>query len=152
MGALSETDLRLFVDGVIHYFKTTTREEPQISSAYLGDTQLQAHEFNGIVSFAGDYNGHVIVSMPARPVRELLLLQHEHDLSDNNLLDAVGELANTLAGNARRELGSGLEISVPIKVQGAHGITARVRQRPYVITLRWNGHPALICVDMDKIR
>jgi hypothetical protein len=47
-----------------------------------------------------------MVSMPGKLVREILLLQHETDLSDGNLLDAVGEIANTLAGNARKALGS----------------------------------------------
>jgi chemotaxis protein CheX len=150
MSSLTESDLRLFVDSVVRYFHVTTRVEPVVSSAYLGDGNLQAHEFNGIVSFSGDFNGHVIVSMPPKPLRELLLLQHEHDLSDVNLLDAVGELANTLAGNARKALGAGLEISVPVKVQGGQGLTARVRQRPYVITLKWNSHPALICVDLER--
>ena len=88
--------------------------------------------------------------MPDRLVRELLLLQHETDWSDGNLLDAVGEIANTLAGNARKTLGSGLEISVPVKLQGAPGIKARVRKHPFVITLRWNRHEAMVCVDMER--
>ena len=115
---------------------------------------MQGHEFNGLVSFSGSYNGHVIVSMPARMVRELLLLQHETDLHDDNLLDAVGEVANTLAGNARKQLGTGLDISVPVKFQGqlndGQGARARLRKRPFVITLRWNHHSALVCVDLER--
>ena len=75
----------------------------------------------------------------------------ETDLSDGNLLDAVGEIANTLAGNARKAMGPDLQISVPIKLQGAHGMKARVRKRPYVITLRWNHHLAMVCVDMERL-
>jgi chemotaxis protein CheX len=121
MANLSETDLRLFVDSIKHYLKTTTRQEPQITSAFLGTGDVQGFEFNGIVSFSGSYNGHVVVSMPARMLRELLLFQHETDMSDSNLLDAVGEIANT-----------------------------RVRKHPFVITLRWNSHEAMVCVDMEK--
>jgi chemotaxis protein CheX len=154
MAQISETELRLFVDSVKNYFAVTTRQEPQVTSAYLGSENMQGHEFNGLVSFSGSYNGHVIVSMPARMVRELLLLQHETDLKDDNLLDAVGEVANTLGGNARKQLGSGLEISVPVKFQGhlsdSQGARTRVRQRPFVITLRWNHHSALVCVDLER--
>jgi chemotaxis protein CheX len=88
--------------------------------------------------------------MPQKLLRELLLLQQETNLSDANLLDAVGEIANTLAGNARKEFGAGLTISVPVKLHGSQGIQARVRQRPYVITFRWNHQPALVCVDMER--
>jgi len=150
MANLSENDLRLFVDSIKNYLRVTTRQEPQITSAFLGTGDVQGFEFNGIVTFSGAYNGQVIVSMPARLLRELLLLQHETDLSDGNLLDAVGEIANTLAGNARKTLGSGLEISVPIKIQGAPGVKSRVRKLPFVITLRWGHHEAMVCVDMER--
>ena len=78
-------------------------------------------------------------------------MQRETDLSESNLLDAVGEIANTLAGNARQTLGNGLEISVPMTMRGRSGRPARVRQHPYVITFRWNTHPGLVCVDLDRV-
>lgn len=150
MDALHETELKLFVDSVRRYFQVVTKQEPQITSAFLGTSDVDGHDFNGIVTFSGTYNGHVMVSMPPQLLRELLLLQGETDLSESNLLDAVGEIANTLGGNARKTLGSGLQISVPVKLHGSSGIRARVRKHPYVITLRWNHQPAMVCVDMEK--
>jgi chemotaxis protein CheX len=150
MTTLIEDELRLFVNAVRHYFKVTTSQEPTITSAFLGTSDIQGHDFNGLVTFSGSYNGHVMVSMPGKLLRELLLLQHETDVSDANLLDAVGEIANTLAGNARKTLGTGLQISVPVKLRGTSGIRARVRQRPYAITLRWNHQNALVVVDMER--
>ncbi|TWO68611.1 chemotaxis protein CheX [Caenimonas sedimenti] len=150
MDTLNENELKLFVESVRRYFKVLTRNEPEITSAFLATTDLEGHDFNGIVTFSGSYNGHVIVSMPPQLLKELLLLQGETDLSDGNLLDAVGEIANTLGGNARKTLGAALQISVPVKLQGSSGIKARVRKRPYVITMRWNRQPALVCVDMSR--
>ena len=150
MDSLHETELKLFIESVRRYFQVITRQEPQITSAFLGTGDVDGHDFNGIVSFSGSYNGHVIVSMPPQLLRELLLLQGETDLSEGNLLDAVGEIANTLGGNARKTLGSALQISVPMKLHGSSGIKARVRKHPYVITLRWNHQPAMVCVDMEK--
>jgi len=148
--SLQEIELKLFIDSVRRYFQVITKQEPQITSAFLGTGDIDGHDFNGIVTFSGSYNGHVIVSMPPQLVRELLLLQGETDLSEGNLLDAVGEVANTLGGNARKTLGAGLHISVPVKLHGSSGIRARVRKHPYVITLRWNHQPALVCVDMER--
>ncbi|HSV35609.1 MAG TPA: chemotaxis protein CheX [Ramlibacter sp.] len=147
---LHQTELKLFVDSVRRYFQVLTKQEPQITSAFLGTGDIDGYDYNGIVTFSGSYNGHVIVSMPPQLLRELLLLQGETDMSENNLLDAVGEIANTLGGNARKTLGSALQISVPMKLHGTSGIRARVRKHPYVITLRWNHQPAMVCVDMDK--
>ena len=151
MAALNESDLRLFVDSVTRYFAITSRTPPQIATAYLGTDSVPTHDFNGIVSFSGRFSGQVIVSLPAMALRELLLMQQETDLSDPNLLDAVGEIANTLAGNAREALGSGLEISVPTTQRGRAGRQARVRAHPYVITFRWNTYPGLVCVDLDRL-
>lgn len=150
MDSLHEHELKLFVESVRRYFQVVTKQEPQITSAFLGTGDVDGHDFNGIVTFSGTYNGHVIVSMPPQLLKELLLLQGETDLSESNLLDAVGEVANTLGGNARKTLGSGLQISVPMKLHGSSGIKARVRKHPYVITLRWNHQPAMVCVDMEK--
>jgi chemotaxis protein CheX len=151
MAALNESDLRLFVDSVTRYFAVTSHTPPQIAAAYLGTGTLSTHDFNGIVSFSGRFSGQVIVSLPGAALRELLLMQQESDLSDTNLLDAVGEIANTLAGNARQALGSGLEISVPVTQRGRAGRHARVRAHPYVITFRWNTYPGLVCVDLDRV-
>jgi chemotaxis protein CheX len=150
MHSLNAGDLKLFVESVRQYFKVLTRQEPQITSAFLATGDLQGHEYNGIVSFSGSYNGHVMVSMPGQLLKELLLLQGETDVSQGNLLDAVGEIANTLGGNARKTLGSALQVSVPVRLHGSSGIQARVRKHPYAITLRWNHQPAVVCIDMEK--
>jgi chemotaxis protein CheX len=147
---LHEAELKLFVDSVRRYFQVLTKQEPQITSAFLATGDVDGHDFNGIVTFSGSYNGHVMVSMPPQLLRELLLLQGETDLSENNLLDAVGEIANTLGGNARKSLDAGLQISVPVKLRGGSGVKARVRKHPYIITLRWNHQPAMVCVDMER--
>ena len=150
MDALTADELKMFVESVREYFRVVTRQEPQITSAFLATGELQGHDYNGIVSFSGSFNGHVLVSMPGQLLRELLLLQGETDLSQANLLDAVGEIANTLGGNARKSLGAALQISVPVKLHGSGGIQARVRKHPYAITLKWNHQPAVVCIDLEK--
>lgn len=150
MASLHEADLQLFADAIKNYLQVTTRQAPQVTSAFLGTGNFERFEFNGIVNFSGSYTGQVVVSMPQILLRELLLLQRETDLSNQNLLDAVGEIANTLAGNARKTLGPELDISVPIKIQGTAAAKASVRQHPYVITLRWGHHQAMVCVDLER--
>jgi chemotaxis protein CheX len=150
MDTLTADELKMFVESVREYFRVVTRQEPQITSAFLATGELQGHDYNGIVSFSGCFNGHVLVSMPGQLLRELLLLQGETDLSQGNLLDAVGEIANTLGGNARKTLGPSLQISVPVKLHGSGGIQARVRKHPYAITLKWNHQPAVVCIDLAK--
>jgi chemotaxis protein CheX len=150
MANLMEEDVKLFVEAVQHYFRVTTSDPPQITSAFLGTGEFETEEFNGIVSFSGLYNGHVVVSMPGKLLRELLAMQGEVMFTDANLLDAVGEIANTLAGRARKTLGAGLEISVPVRVQGSPRGKTQVRKHPLVITLKWQRYPATVIVDLER--
>lgn len=60
------------------------------------------------------------------------------------------QIANTLAGNARRTLGKDLEISVPRVVHGKPSGGTRTRQHPYVITFRWNRYPGVVCVGLAE--
>jgi len=147
MTPLRESDLRVFVESVRHYFETSSRIPPEITAAYLGTDQVPQHEYNGIVRFSGRLTGQVVVSLPGKPLRELLLLQHETELSEDNLLDAVGEIANTLAGNARRSFGAELDISVPSTCRGTAPRLGRCRH-PYVIALRWNTYPGTVRVEV----
>ena len=151
MDALNANELKLFVESVRQYFKVLTRQEPQITSAFLATGELPGFDYSGIVTFSGACKGQVIVSTPGALLKELLLLQGETDLSQPNLLDAVGEIANTLGGNARKALGPSLQISVPVKRHGSSGIQARVRKHPYAITLKWNHQPAVVCIDMERV-
>jgi chemotaxis protein CheX len=150
MPALSDAELKIFVDSVRRYFTTTTAQPPHITSAFLGTEPVPGHQFTGCVQFSGSYHGQVQVSMPGPLLRELLVLQHAADLGDANLRDAVGEIANTLAGNARKALGDGLKISVPSTHQGSSTLPPTMRPHPYAITLRWNHQPALVLVDMER--
>jgi chemotaxis protein CheX len=150
MQALTDTELAIFVDSVRRYFTTTTAQPPAITSAFLGTQPVPGYQFTGCVQFSGSYSGQVLVSMPGQLLRELLVLQHATDLGDANLRDAVGEIANTLAGNARKALGDGLKISVPTTRQGSADLHPTVRHHPYAITLRWNHQPALVLVDVER--
>ena len=148
--SLNEKDLILFVSALKQYILTITGENANVSGAYLGGTNIAGYEYNGIVTFSGDYSGHVVVSMPKEMLGSLLLRQRIMDRTEENLLDSVGEIANTLAGNARKEMGPTLGVSVPIKMRGNDGISAKVRDRPYVIKMNWNGSDALVIVDIEK--
>lgn len=149
---LKEAELKVFVDAVTHYFSLTTREPAVIRSAYLADGFVPRHEYTGLITLSGAFRGCVHFSTSGAMVRDLLREWSEQDMRDANLLDAVGEIANTIAGNARRHFGKLLEISVPVTLLGAsEQIKAAVRVRPFVISLRWRQHEAAVVVDLEPV-
>ena len=61
----------------------------------------------------------------------LLMRMQETDTSDANIMDLVGEVANTISGNARRDFGRNFIISVPTMFaairQGCRAVFALLR-------------------------
>lgn len=149
---MTESDLKVFVDAVTHYFAQSTREPAAIRAAYLADAALPRLHYTGLITVSGRYRGCVHFSAPRPLLHDLLREISEPDASEDNLLDAVGEIANTIAGNARRHFGNALEISVPVSLRGgSESVRATARARPFVILLRWRGHEAVVVVDLEAV-
>lgn len=150
MANLSETELKVFIDSVTHYFSHLTRKPAVIRSAYLADAAMPGFDYTGLITLSGQYRGCVYFSAPRIMIRELLIQLQEPDTCEENLLDAVGEVANTIAGNARKHFGSTLEISVPVTIRGAADlIKSAIRARPFAILLRWERYEAVVVVDLE---
>ncbi|MEO7579279.1 MAG: chemotaxis protein CheX [Massilia sp.] len=152
MSQLSEVELKVFIDAVSHYFGTLTQEAALIRSSYLIDAEMPHFDYTGLITLSGRFRGCVYFSAPRRLVRELLVQMQEPDTCEQNLLDAVGEVANTIAGNARRHFGSALDISVPVSIKGENaGIKSAVRTRPFAIQLSWQRYEAVVVVDLEPV-
>lgn len=147
---MTESDLKVFVDAVTHYFSHLTREPATIRAAYLAENGLPPElQYTGRITVSGRLRGSVHFSAKRPMLFDLLREAREPDASEDNLLDTVGEIANTIAGNARRHFGSALEISVPMTAKGGSGTLVAVRERPFVILLRWSGHDGVVVVDLE---
>jgi chemotaxis protein CheX len=110
--ALHPTELKLFVDpsGAI---SGHTKQEPQITSAFLATGDIDGYDFNGIVTFSGAYNGHVIVSMPPQLLRELLAAARRDRPVRRQPAGRRGRDRQHPGRECPQALGSGLQISVP---------------------------------------
>jgi chemotaxis protein CheX len=78
-----------------------------------------------------------------------LMRMQELDTSDGNIRDVVGEVANTLAGNARRDFGPLFRISVVlVLVHSEQDITAP-HARSFFIPIHWRAHSAKLVVCLQ---
>ncbi len=152
MARLSEVELKVFIDAVTHYFSHLTHAPAEIRSSYLADIEMPRFDYTGLITLTGQFRGCVYFSAPRPLVRELLIQLKEPDTCDDNLLDAVGEVANTISGNARKHFGDRLEVSVPITIRGAtEQIKPSIQARPFAILLRWQRYEAVVVVDLEPV-
>lgn len=154
MNSINETDIRVFVDAISSFFQQVTQEKVEIKAAYLVEDAIKPSTFDltSYISLSGDFTGRIYFSAPRSMVTHLLLIMGEPNRNDERLLDAVGEIANTISGNARKHFGESMQIAVPVMQATAPGwLDANVSPRSYVILVKWKQYRATIVVDIQHV-
>ena len=148
---MDEQKLHIFIDIVKQYFNSQTGREPEMGSPYLGDpSSLPVFNYTGVIGISGARQGCVYFTAQRDLLRNVLLHVGEVDVSENNLSDLVGEIANTISGNARRHFGSDFLISVPVVVTGnADAIQVPRSVKAYILPLRWQKQDAVLVVSLQ---
>lgn len=153
MSDLSEKDIEIFIEAIGGYFKKITHEAASIGVAYLAQNAFPMNDFTGLIKVSADYTGALYFSAPSAMLRHLLTVMKETDQSEENLLDAVGEIANTISGNARKYFGENMVISTPEKIVGIPADLNRSEKNyAYVIIIKWKHYSASLVVDITRIR
>jgi len=142
-----ESEVGVFVTGVLHYFGTAVHQPAQCGTPHLALSERpEISDYTGVVQISGRRVGMVAFTAPKSMLSVMLMRMQETDMSHENLCDLVGEIANTLSGNARRDFGQQFHISVPSILSGReHKIEYPQASRPIVIPIEWrNYHARLI--------
>ncbi len=149
---MHEQDMQVFIEGVKRYFNLTRDNDLRVGSPYLTpNTSPEAMDYTGIIGISGSNKGCVYFTAPKIMLKHLLLSMGESDTSERNMVDLVGEVANTLSGNARGELGKDFMISVPVVVSGAPSqIHLPENLRSCVIPVTWRSYHAAVVVCLQS--
>lgn len=148
---LSSVELTTFVEGTTRYFETAANQPASVGSPYLvQEGRPTVQEFTGLISIAGKRRG-VVYFTASRPMLTVLLMRMgETELTEANMADLVGEVANTISGNARRDFGKDFMISVPTVVAGRpEQVATPENMRSFVIPINWRSHSAQLVVCLD---
>ncbi|MDR3087679.1 MAG: chemotaxis protein CheX [Azoarcus sp.] len=154
MNSINENDIRIFMDAISAFFQQVSEEKIEIKAAYLVEDAITASTFDltSYIALSGDFTGRIYFSAPRSMVTHLLLIMGEPNRNDERLLDAVGEIANTISGNARKHFGESMQISVPTTEATAPGwLDTVVSPRSYVILVKWKQYRATIVVDIQYV-
>ena len=142
------TEVGVFVNAVLNYFSTAVQQRAQCGTPHLA---LNAHpeiaDYTGVIRISGKRTGLVAFTAPKSMLSVMLMRMQESDMGHGNLCDLVGEVANTLAGNARRDFGLQFRISVPEVLAGRAGqLDYPAASRPIVIPIEWRNYHARLIV------
>lgn len=145
---MTEQAIKTFVDGASRYFAQSADKVVKIGTPFLiENTRPTVFDFTGVIQVSGVYSGLVYFTAPRILLTHLLMSLGEYDTSNENILDIAGEVANTLAGNARSEFGSDFKISVPSLLDtSSQKLVLPVGKRSYSIPVYWRSYSAAVVV------
>ena len=135
-----EKYIQPFVDVCKTVFKEFVGAELVEERPYFADTgAVLEWDISAVIGLTGEARGAVVISMKKDLATKLtgMLTGAEHKTVDDDVVDAIGEIVNIIAGNVKKDLEEAfrLVISLPTIVQGKEHI------------IKWpNNQARIICI------
>jgi chemotaxis protein CheX len=148
---MREEDLRIFIQGAARYFEKVVGESVVIDTPYEKGTEAVSEELAGVIGISGRQKG-VIYFTAGRPMAiEVLEKLKVKNLDEAMEADVIGEIANTISGNARKQFGSEFLISVPLVLRGGNqAVTFPKRAPAFVIPILWRKHRCFLVIGLEE--
>ncbi|MFT3786953.1 MAG: chemotaxis protein CheX [Tepidisphaeraceae bacterium] len=134
-GAINPKLIVPFVNSVRNVFSTMVKVRTEVERPIVKGCPAPSYDVSSIIGFSGDVIGSCVVSFQLSAAAKLVsaFAGMEIDPASPDFADAIGELANMIAGGAKKDLGVAASISTPSVVMG-HGHTiARLRDVPCLV-------------------
>ncbi len=124
-----------FVNAVRTVFSTMVGLTTTVGSPSLKAEPAPCYDVSGIVGFSGAVEGSVVISFQTDAALKIVEAFAGNAIAINHpdFPDAVGELANMIAGNAKKDLGGRASITCPSVIIGPGHTVARLRDVPCVV-------------------
>jgi len=127
-----------FVNAAKHVFQTMVHLTLQTNAEelHVKKDQHGTHDVSSIIGLSGDVVGAVVLSFPHITALKIASMFAGMELTEEHedFPDAIGELANMIAGNAKRGLdGLDISISIPSVIIGQNHVVRGGKSIPRVI-------------------
>ena len=148
-----EEEINVFLERILDYFHAYDSESPpKIQTPHLIDG-IDKHvlEYTGVIGITGRNEGSVMFTAP--PSMLMMLMARYGDtgtVTPEIMLDLVGEIANTIAGNARQEFGSSFVLAPPIALRApVRGLVLAKGLQSYCVPIEWRSRRAYLIVSLS---
>jgi chemotaxis protein CheX len=150
---MDEKLVQIFVNGARDYFGGISDTPAKVGTSYLSESIANdLLDYTGIIGISGLCRGRLYFSAPSTMLRHLLVTLGEVHADSSYMADMVGEAANTLSGNSRRELGRDFVISPPTVIEGVPTGDQLPRSlRSLVIPIIWHKYRASLVLSIESI-
>jgi chemotaxis protein CheX len=115
-----------FIGAIQNIFNTMINVPFKLGKPYLKKDRLPPHEVSAIIGLSGSVSGCVVINLSQAIALELVSALTGETVTELNddCTDAIGEIANMVAGNAKTDFpGKNNAISVPSVIIGQHEVS-----------------------------
>ncbi len=139
-----------FISAVSKTFETMVNLKVNRSAPTLKENQRTLYPISGIIGLSGNIVGTVILTMSeslALKAASVMLMDELKEI-DPDVLDAIGELTNMVAGNAKAQLEEyKLSLSLPNVICG-EGTEVRFPERSQPITIPFDSEFGPLAIEI----
>ncbi len=124
-----------FIQSVKRVFETMVHVKMTVGKPYLKQN-AEAADVSGIIGFSGDAAGAVVISFANDVACKAASSFAGIEIDENHpdFADAIGELANMVAGNAKKEFTDfNIKISLPSVVIGEKFVVSNSKTTPRIV-------------------
>ncbi|MDR0291158.1 MAG: chemotaxis protein CheX [Treponema sp.] len=153
-----EQYVKPFVNATLNTFKAFVGFDLAAGNPHFsGRTVGMDHDISAVIGFSGDVRGAVVISMKKEFAIKLAdaLTGTAHTEMDDDIVDALGEIVNIIAGNIKNEVPGGekIVISLPTVIMGKeHSFAWPGKQsRILCIAFKYGDDSFHLLVDMEKV-
>jgi chemotaxis protein CheX len=149
---MEEHILKIFSQSITRYFDTVADGGAALGMPYLGgEAETAGLGFSAIIGITGTYRGNIYYTASREKLHALLPRLGETNPDDALCAELVGEITNTISGNAREHLGGGFMISTPFILEGRPlAVHATKHTACYVLPITWQQHSSRVLVSIQK--
>jgi chemotaxis protein CheX len=132
-------DVRLinpFIGSIAAVFRTMVHVDVTIGKPHLVVEPGTRSDVSGVIGFSGQASGCVVLSFPMDVACRVTSCFAGAPLNEKHpdFADAVGELANMVAGNAKKDFeGMDISISLPSVIVGADHLVSKSQTCPRLV-------------------
>jgi chemotaxis protein CheX len=139
-----------FIDGVQNVYSTMLATKVLIGKPFIKRKDAQGADVSAVIGLSGGASGCVALCFPMKSAIKTASKFAETEVSetDEGFADALGELANMVAGHAKSKLnGLSCSISLPSVIIGREHVVAQSQATPR-LTLPCDSSLGRFCVEV----
>lgn len=144
-----------FIGATIEAFKSMINMSAKPGKPYINRGSGVKYDVSGVIGLSGEAKGSIVMSFPKDSAMKIVSSFIGEEMKDLNadVSDAIGELANIVAGAAKRDLTAfKIQISLPTVIMGAnHNIMEPKDVMCMVIPFTCEGGPFDLAVNLKSV-